>query len=278
MIENPQLPIAQRTSGLAIASLVTALLCVPLTPIILGHTARSGIKKDPQLGGGGLALAGLIIGYIQLVAILGFLLLKLPAVLGEANSSPDKSGQSLVSESIEPVANDSSETVVTEGGEPERASEPPTPKRRRAFRLFSEETQNRLEREGAEVGEIEIALSWDNRNDIDLSCKDPKGEVIYYSNKRSRSRGELDVDMNVFYGQAVTNPIEHIRWLSGDALEGKYEIYVHHFMQHVAGTESTSFAIELKFGKQVKLLKGSVRYHNPPKLVDTFEYNKDSVR
>ena len=138
MTENTQPPIAQRTSGLAIASLVTALLCVPLTPIILGHTARSGIKKDPQLGGGGLALAGLIIGYIQLVAILGFLLLKLPAGLGAANSSPDKSGQSLVSESIEPVANDSSETVVTEGGEPERASEPvaasdPAPVVRRAL-------------------------------------------------------------------------------------------------------------------------------------------------
>ena len=85
-----------------------------------------------------MALAGLIIGYIQLVAILGFLLLKLPAVLGAANSSPDKSGQSLVSESIESVANDSSETVVTEGGEPERASEPvaasdPAPVVRRAL-------------------------------------------------------------------------------------------------------------------------------------------------
>ena len=278
MIENPQLPIAQRTSGLAIASLVTALLCVPLTPIILGHTARSGIKKDPQLGGGGLALAGLIIGYIQLVAILGFLLLKLPAVLGAANSSLDKSGQSLVSESIESVANDSSETVVTEGGEPERANEPPTPKRRRALRVFSDETQNRLEREGAEVGEIEIALSWDNRNDIDLSCKDPKGELIYFGNKRSRSRGELDVDMNVVYRRTVTNPVEHIRWLSGDALEGKYEIYVHHFRQHVADTKSTSFAIEVKIGKQVKSLKGWVRYPGPPKLVATFVYKQDYVR
>ena len=258
MTENTQPPIVQRTSGLAISSLVTALLCVPLTPIILGHTARSGIKKDPQLGGGGLALAGLIIGYIQLVAILGFLLLKLPAVLGSAKHSQKDHAR-------EP------KVIVL-------PQEPPTPKRLRDLRVFSEETRNRLEREGAEVGEIEIALSWDNRNDIDLYCKDPKGEVIYYDNKRSRSRGELDVDMNVVYGETVTNPVEHIRWLSGNALEGKYEIYVHHFTQHVAGTESTSFAVEIKIGKQVKQLKGSVRYGKPPKLVDTFEYKQDSER
>jgi Tfp pilus assembly major pilin PilA len=64
-----------RTSGLAITSLVLAIvgLVIPfichLASIIFGHVARSQIKKDPNLAGGGLALAGLIISYIFVVIL-----------------------------------------------------------------------------------------------------------------------------------------------------------------------------------------------------------------
>ena len=59
-----------RTCGLAIASLVFALAlgpvgCIPA--IICGHLALRRISKEPTLQGRGLALAGLIIGYIVLV-------------------------------------------------------------------------------------------------------------------------------------------------------------------------------------------------------------------
>jgi len=73
-----------RTSGLAIASLACSLLgpvcCIPA--IICGHLARREIKKDSAVGGAGLALAGLVVGYIILVfsiiAILMFSLLVSP--------------------------------------------------------------------------------------------------------------------------------------------------------------------------------------------------------
>ncbi len=62
------------TNGLAISSLVTAFL-VPLVGVILGHVAISQIRKTGQ-GGRGLALAGLIIGYVLLavniVAVIAF--------------------------------------------------------------------------------------------------------------------------------------------------------------------------------------------------------------
>lgn len=61
----------QKTSGLAIASLVLSLLgCFVVTAIagvICGHIARRRIRNNPALGGAGLALAGLIIGYVLLV-------------------------------------------------------------------------------------------------------------------------------------------------------------------------------------------------------------------
>lgn len=57
----------KRTSGLAIASLVCSILsCVGgfIPGIICGHLARSRMRKDPSLGGAGLATAGLWVGYI----------------------------------------------------------------------------------------------------------------------------------------------------------------------------------------------------------------------
>jgi hypothetical protein len=57
-----------KTSGLAIASLVLSLVipigCIPA--IVCGHIALRKIEKDAMIRGRGLALAGLIIGYVAL--------------------------------------------------------------------------------------------------------------------------------------------------------------------------------------------------------------------
>ncbi len=71
-MENSQTPPspAPKTSGLAIASLVTGITCVAPLAIIFGHMAMSRIKKSAgQLTGHGLALAGTILGYVGLVAL-----------------------------------------------------------------------------------------------------------------------------------------------------------------------------------------------------------------
>ena len=66
--------IATTTSGKAIASLVLSLLWIyglgSLLAVIFGHIARTEIKNSKgRLTGGGLALAGLIIGYLSLGAV-----------------------------------------------------------------------------------------------------------------------------------------------------------------------------------------------------------------
>lgn len=73
--------VTKRTSGVAIVSLVMSCLSIFLGPvgfiagIICGHIARSQCRKDTNLGGDGVAVAGLIIGYVFLVvAILALLL------------------------------------------------------------------------------------------------------------------------------------------------------------------------------------------------------------
>ena len=68
----------QKTSGLAIASLVLGIfLFFPLSipAIVLGHIALSQIKKSAgMIGGRGLAIAGLVLGYLG-IALIPFLLI-----------------------------------------------------------------------------------------------------------------------------------------------------------------------------------------------------------
>ena len=63
----PQYPYPQpRTNALAIASLVCALLFAPLG-IVFGHLSLSQIRRSGE-DGRGLALAGLVIGYVVTIA------------------------------------------------------------------------------------------------------------------------------------------------------------------------------------------------------------------
>ncbi|HJT97646.1 MAG TPA: DUF4190 domain-containing protein [Rhodanobacteraceae bacterium] len=84
--------IVSRTSGTAIASFVFGVLCWIMLPFIgavlavaLGHSARNEIRRAPpgRIDGDGLAVAGLILGWIHLalcIAAILLLILFLPGV------------------------------------------------------------------------------------------------------------------------------------------------------------------------------------------------------
>jgi len=68
-LPGPPAPAAPKTSGLAIVSLVTSLLCLGPVAVILGHIALSRINRSAgTLSGRGLAIAGLAIGYLAFIA------------------------------------------------------------------------------------------------------------------------------------------------------------------------------------------------------------------
>jgi hypothetical protein len=56
-------PVRQTTNGLAVGSLVCALLGISLPAVIMGHVARNQIRERNE-GGDGLAIAGLVIGWL----------------------------------------------------------------------------------------------------------------------------------------------------------------------------------------------------------------------
>ena len=62
--------VAVRTNGLAIASLILSILGFSIVGAILGHVALSQIKRTNEAGSG-LAIAGIILGWVSFA---GFLL------------------------------------------------------------------------------------------------------------------------------------------------------------------------------------------------------------
>lgn len=52
-------------------------------------------------------------------------------------------------------------------------------------------------RQQAGTGLLQISLSWNQPNDMDLYLVQPDGQQIYFANTRSTNGGELDVDSNI---------------------------------------------------------------------------------
>ncbi|HWI44162.1 MAG TPA: DUF4190 domain-containing protein [Nocardioides sp.] len=89
---------AQTTNGLAIASLVVSIISITafcgLTGIvgaILGHVARKQIRERNQ-GGAGMALAGIIIGWIGVALVVVFALVMIIAIASDDSSTTYTSG------------------------------------------------------------------------------------------------------------------------------------------------------------------------------------------
>ncbi|HIO94492.1 MAG TPA: hypothetical protein EYN46_03980 [Candidatus Poseidoniales archaeon] len=92
------------------------------------------------------------------------------------------------------------------------------------------ELRRRLEQAGGRIGDVNISLMWNNFNDLDLHVVCPSGERIHGGNRLSQCKGELDVDANV---KAETKkPVENVVWDVGDADDGLYKVYVHHYKKH----------------------------------------------
>lgn len=82
-------PTAPRTSKLAVASMVLGIISLPATVIlvgfvtaiiavVLGHMGLSAAKNNPNLKGGGMALTGLILGYLCIALTVVFAAIAVP--------------------------------------------------------------------------------------------------------------------------------------------------------------------------------------------------------
>ena len=101
--------------------------------------------------------------------------------------------------------------------------------------------KERVKAHGGKVdGKLRFSIMWNdevaNRNDMDAHCREPNGNHIFYSNKRS-PRGELDVDIIDPNGPAVENIIFGDRML-----DGQYDFWINTYSNR--GGEDVSAEIE----------------------------------
>jgi hypothetical protein len=127
----------------------------------------------------------------------------------------------------------------------------------------------RLGRAGAQTGSVQFSLIWDNYNDLDLHVVCPSGERIWFQNRRSKSQGELDVDMNAG-GRMSLEPVENIFWPTGRAPRGVYKVYVDYYARHDQRTADGKFTLAVKIDNDIQTLTGEVSPANRTVLVGSF--------
>lgn len=98
-VTAPQSPVAmpQQTSGMAIAALITAILGIPIAALPLGYVAKGEIDRSQgRLGGRGMAVAAIVVGWIEvallivaLVAIFMAVVVFAPKVISEIGSQSE---------------------------------------------------------------------------------------------------------------------------------------------------------------------------------------------
>ncbi|MBI2571488.1 MAG: hypothetical protein HYV63_31145 [Candidatus Schekmanbacteria bacterium] len=118
------------------------------------------------------------------------------------------------------------------------------------------EIRARLKEAGGRFLNVDIraSLLWNNRNDLDLHVMTPSGFHIYYGDKSSPCGGELDVDRNV--SGNTTKPVENIRWPTGAAQPGHYQVFVRNFRFHEKDHGATPFRVELEVNGAVRHFEG----------------------
>lgn len=107
------------------------------------------------------------------------------------------------------------------------------------------------------TGDVQILLSWNNYNDLDLICIEPSGEYVWYKNPRSQSNGILEIDKNREYPDSET-PIENIYWPAGQAPTGTYNVYLRYFKKHT-NIDATPFKVIVKYGDKEDVYSGVIR-------------------
>lgn len=120
---------------------------------------------------------------------------------------------------------------------------------------------------------IRASLLWNTYDDLDLHVVTPKGEHIFYGNKRASCGGELDVDRNAG-GPQTREPIENIRWAKGTAMPGKYLVFVRNYTHHEARPADVRFKVELEVDGKVESFEGVAKkgITGQPSDITAFEF------
>jgi len=118
-----------------------------------------------------------------------------------------------------------------------------------------ESTQDRVGGAGGRIGHVNVVLSWQGYDDVDLEVICPDGQAIN-AHTKTGCNGTLDVDQNWTANPGSENPdlvqypVENIVW-DRNAPRGLYRVRVHRYSDRPPLSRSTPFKVELLIDRQV---------------------------
>jgi competence protein ComGC len=128
---------------------------------------------------------------------------------------------------------------------------------------------NRSEREGVVSGPVQITLTWDDYNDLDLYIYTPSKEEISFRKRRSQCGGRLDIDMNK---KPLSNaPIENVVWAKSPP-EGMYKVFVHFHRHHDRDDTqaTTTYKLRVRVWDEEKHYSGMITFGSALEHVVSF--------
>lgn len=138
------------------------------------------------------------------------------------------------------------------------------------------DVDSRLKMAGAKTGDVQISLSWNTIDDIDLHVKFTPGnglvDNINWANRIGRlSNGILDIDMNAHSGMVSATPVENVFWPPGSSPRGVFTVYVH-FFRSWSGATQVPVLVRIKNGNDIEFLKVVAQLYANPQQVKQFTY------
>ena len=132
----------------------------------------------------------------------------------------------------------------------------------------------RIETNEGRSRSVQLSLSWDNKNDLDLVVRCPDGSLIYSDND-SPCGGSVDLEMNS--EELSKKPLEHVIWDGFSTPEGTYEMFVMHRKRN-AMADSTRFTVRVSDGPDLSYFESTVNEDQRVSLAARFNLNSDEVR
>jgi len=279
---SPTLGPAAASSGAAGAQ-AEPLAGAPGEPTRYRLVVRPAVVRSlPALAGAPTWLAALLwLLFVLLLLVIGYLLLK-HCALGRPFGGYDLrfaivnycSAPAAVAEAP-PPATDSRQAALLDNlarlerrlADQRRACTVPRPN---SNQQPGNTARQRVLDEGGRIGKVNLILTWNTDDDLDLHVICPNGTRIYFGNQQACGAVH-DVDRNRSQTSLSPQPVENMVWNDDSTMPGEFTVQVDRYKSRSSGSAGTEFTVELRVDDQtVRTERGIAEGEKSPKQVFTF--------